>query len=128
MNGWRNWGRFLRPGDALTLLLGLAVTVALAVRFWSPERPERAEVRAGGRLVAALPLDAPRSFETEGPLGRTRIEVAPGRARVASDPGPRQYCVRQGWLTVSGAAAICAPNQVSLVLVGRGATHDSLAY
>ena len=57
-----------------------------------------------------------------------RIEIQPGRARVAADPGPRQYCVRQGWLTQAGAVAICAPNEVSLSLSGRGADYDSLNY
>ena len=61
-------------------------------------------------------------------LGVTIIEIQPGRARVASDPGPRQYCVRQGWLTQAGAVAICAPNQVSLSLTGRAADYDSLNY
>jgi hypothetical protein len=47
---------------------------------------------------------------------------------VASDPGPRQYCVRQGWLTRPNSIAICAPNQVSLMLVGGQAGYDSLNY
>jgi hypothetical protein len=67
-------------------------------------------------------------IEVPGPLGRTRIEVEPGRARVAADPGPRQYCVRQGWLTRAGAVAICAPNEVSLTLSGGSAQYDSLNY
>ena len=50
------------------------------------------------------------------------------RARVVADPGPRQYCVRQGWLATAGAVAICAPNQVSLALAGRNAEYDSLSY
>ena len=70
----------------------------------------------------------PRIVEVPGPLGQTRIEIQPGRARVAADPGPRQYCVRQGWLASAGAVAICAPNQVSLALAGRNAHYDSLSY
>jgi hypothetical protein len=61
-------------------------------------------------------------------LGATVIEIEPGRARVASDPGPRQYCVRQGWLDRAGAVAICAPNEVSLTMTGRKVDHDSLSY
>ena len=57
--------------------------------------------------------------------GMTRIA---GRARVAKDPRPRQYCVKQGWLSRAGAIAICAPNQISLSLEG-GKTHfDSVSY
>ena len=77
---------------------------------------------------AEVDLAAPRIVEVPGPLGTTRIEIQPGRARVAADPGPRQYCVRQGWLVSAGAVAICAPNQVSLALSGRHADYDSLNY
>jgi hypothetical protein len=75
-----------------------------------------------------LPLDRPQMVDIPGPIGTTRIEIQPGRARVASDPGPRQYCVRQGWLSTAGAVAICAPNQISLSLTGRSADYDSLNY
>jgi hypothetical protein len=54
------------------------------------------------------------------------IEVQPGRARVLSDPGPRQYCVQQGWLTRANAVAICAPNHVTLQLSGRGGAHAAM--
>jgi len=68
------------------------------------------------------------SMVSSSSLGTTRIEIAPGRARVAADPSPRQYCVRQGWLTQANSIAICAPNRVSLALVGRNRAYDSLNY
>ena len=58
----------------------------------------KAIIKAGGQVFAEVDLSARASSEVPGPFGTTRIEVQPGRARVASDPGPRQYCVRQGWL------------------------------
>lgn len=122
------WRALLRPGDVLIAAAGLAVCVHAAAVLWQGGRPETAVVRAGGKVVAEVALSAPRVVEVAGPLGTTRIEIQPGRARVAADPGPRQYCVRQGWLTQAGAVAICAPNEVSLSLTGRGADYDSLNY
>ena len=122
------WRALIRPGDVLVALAGLALCVHAFVCLWQGGRPETALVRAGGKLVAELDLALPQEFDVRGPLGMTRIEIQPGRARVATDPGPRQYCVRQGWLTQAGAVAICAPNQVSLSLSGRGADYDSLNY
>ena len=107
---------------------GLVVCVLAVLSLWQGGRPESAVVRAGGKVVAELALSAPQELDVPGPLGVTRIEIQPGRARVAADPGPRQYCVRQGWLTQAGAVAICAPNEVSLSLTGRGADYDSLNY
>ena len=118
----------MRPGDVFVVLGGLAVCAYSVAVLWQGGRPESAIVRAGGKVVAEIELTTPRVLDVPGPLGTTRIEIQPGRARVAADPGPRQYCVRQGWLTRAGAVAICAPNEVSLSLSGRGADYDSLNY
>nr|WP_211163118.1 NusG domain II-containing protein [Aromatoleum diolicum] len=111
------------------MLLGAVVVCVLsALALWRGGAPDKAVVRAGGKVFAEVPLSRAQVVEVPGPLGVTRIEIEPGRARVASDPGPRQYCVRQGWLKRSGAVAICAPNQVSLSLNGGSADYDSLNY
>lgn len=122
------WGRLLRPGDFVVLALALVFCVLATLALWRGGAPDKAVVRAAGRIVAEVPLSQARMLEVEGPLGVTLVEIEPGRARVASDPGVRQYCVRQGWLTRAGAVAICAPNQVSLSLVGGTDDFDSLNY
>jgi hypothetical protein len=124
----RQWFALLRPGDYLVIVLALAATLLAGRTLWGSDLPTTAVVRAGGKEVARLPLDRVGSLQVRGPLGITHIEVIPGQARVASDPGPRQYCVKQGWLSRSGAAAICAPNEVTLQLEGRRATYDSMNY
>ncbi len=122
------WLHLIRPGDVLVALAGLAVCVQTVLLLWQGGAPDGVVVRAGGKVFAELDLSRRRIVEVPGPLGLTRIEIEPGRARVAADPGPRQYCVRQGWLSRAGAVAICAPNQVSLTLTGRGADYDALNY
>ena len=120
--------RYIKPGDWLVLALGVSVCLALVPLILRGGAPERAVVKRDGAVVAELPLNQKRSVEVSGPLGVTVIEVQPGRARVAADPGPRQYCVRQGWLTQANSIAICAPNHISLSLVGRTQGYDSLNY
>ena len=118
----------IRPGDWLVVGIAaslVALTIPVALRGGSAER---IVVKRSGQVVAELPLSVARTVEVRGLLGVTRIEIQPGRARVAADPGPRQYCVRQGWLTRANAIAICAPNQVSLVLVGRDPAYDTINY
>ncbi|HTY98996.1 MAG TPA: NusG domain II-containing protein [Rhodocyclaceae bacterium] len=105
--------------------------VAVAASFpllWHGGPAEKAVVKLDGTVVQELPLNQSRRVEVQGPIGTTVIEVEPGRARVLADPGPRQYCVRQGWLTQANAIAICAPNHVSLALVGKQPGYDSLNY
>lgn len=122
------WLGLLRPGDYLVLAGALAVCVLSALTLWRGGAPDKAIVRAGGTVVAELSLARAQTIDVPGPIGTTRIEVEPGRARIASDPGPRQYCVRQGWLDRAGAVAICAPNEVSLSLAGGTADYDTLHY
>jgi hypothetical protein len=123
--------RFIKPGDWAVLLACAAGTAALAPIAFSGGAAEKAVVRRDGVVVAELPLTQARRIEVAGAMGTmgtTVIEVQPGRARVASDPGPRQYCVRQGWLTQPNAIAICAPSHISLSIAERASSHDSLAY
>ena len=124
----KDWLALLRPGDWMIVILGAVLVGISFPLLWAGGQAERAVVRLDGKVLAEFPLTAPRRFAVTGPLGETQIEIAPGRARVLSDPGPRQYCVQQGWLTRPNAIAICAPNHVSLSLSGRDPSHDSLNY
>ncbi len=123
-----SWLALLRPGDTLLLLAG-SVAVAISFpTFWQAGGADRAVIRQEGALYAQVDLHARRRLEVAGPLGTTVSAIEPGRARVLSDPGPRQYCVRQGWLSRPGEIAICAPNRVSLQISGRTRAYDSLSY
>lgn len=124
----KDWLALMRPGDWLVAgLAGLAVAISFPL-LWRGGPADRAVIRLDGRIFAEYPLNTARRIEVPGPIGTTVVEIQPGRARVFADPGPRQYCVRQGWLSQGGAVAICAPNHVSLMLTGQRAGYDSLNY
>jgi hypothetical protein len=118
----------LRAGDAGVLLAGAGLVVALTLFAWGGDRGDTAVIRAAGKVVGNISLTHAQTFSVSGPLGATQIEIEPGRARVARDPSPRQLCVKQGWLTQSGQAALCLPNQVSLEIRGRISAYDTLGY
>ncbi|MBP8867831.1 MAG: NusG domain II-containing protein [Propionivibrio sp.] len=124
----RGWLALLRPGDWLLVLVALLVCVLSFPLAWRGGAAEKAVIRRGGELFAELPLSRNRRIEVPGPLGTTTITIDRQRARVLSDPGVHQYCVRQGWLARPGEIAICAPNQVSLQIKGRSEPYDSLSY
>ncbi len=75
---------------------------------------------------AALERDA--DYSVPGTLGISRIEIRQGRARVAADPGPRQVCVKQGWVSRAGEAALCLANQVSLEIGGHDKAFDTVSF
>ncbi len=120
--------KLLRPGDLIVLLAGFSGWAVLTITLWQSGPASQAQVRRDGVLVAAYSLNEDRTVSIEGVLGATVIRIESGRARVVSDPGPRQYCVRQGWLSRPGEVALCAPNHVSLSLSGGQPAYESMAY
>ena len=118
----------LKLGDWLVLLAGALFTLWLASLVWHGGAADKAIIRSGGKIFRELPLSQNLELEVPGPLGLSKIAIHNHQARIAADPSPRQYCVRQGWLKQAGEIAICLPNQVSLELTGSGKTYDSLSY
>jgi hypothetical protein len=123
-----HWLALLRPGDWLVAALGLAICVVSIPLAWQDGIAEKAVIKRGGEVFAELDLSRNRQIDVPGPLGITTVRVEKRRVRVVSDPGPRQYCVRQGWLARPGEIAICAPNQVSVQVQGGKEAYDSLSY
>ena len=118
----------LKSGDWLVLLAGALFTLWLASAVWHGGSADKAIIRSGGKIFRELPLSRNFELEVPGPLGYSKISIHNHQARISSDPSPRQYCVRQGWLKQAGEIAICLPNQVSLELIGNNKRYDSLNY
>lgn len=118
----------IKPGDWLVALAGMILVASLFLTLWNSGPGTKLIIRSAGKVVAESDLNSNRSFEIRGPLGMTLITVENRRVRVARDPSPRQYCVRQGWLSHAGEAALCLPNQVSVELSGAAKIYDSLSY
>jgi len=123
-----HWLALLRPGDWLVAALGLVICGVSIPLAWQGGVAEKAVIKRGGEVFAELDLSRNRQIEVPVPLGITTVRVEKRRVRVVSDPGPRQYCVRQGWLARPGEIAICAPNQVSVQVQGGKEAYDSLSY
>jgi hypothetical protein len=122
------WRDLLRPGDYAVILFGVLACLALMPLLLSGGRPDKALIRVDGKVVTEIDLGVKKTVTVEGPLGPTVVAIDAGRARIVSDPSPRQYCVLQGWLSRAGDVAICAPNRVSVQISGRHAAYDSMAY
>lgn len=122
------WLALFRPGDWLVSLLGISICAASFPLTLHAGVAEKAVVKRGGEIFAELDLSRNRRIEVPGLLGVTTIAVEGRRVRVVSDPGLHQYCVRQGWLERAGEIAICAPNQVSVQVLGGKEAYDSLSY
>ncbi|MDE2117703.1 MAG: NusG domain II-containing protein [Betaproteobacteria bacterium] len=120
--------KHIKAGDWLTLLLGALLTAFLAATLWQGGAADKAVIRSGGKVFREVPLSRDQLIAVPGPLGISQIAIHNRQARIAADPSPRQYCVRQGWLKQAGEIAVCLPNQVSIELGGRRRNYDSLNY
>jgi len=118
----------IKSGDWFTLLLGTLFAAFLAITLWQGGAADKAVIRSGGTIFREAPLSRDQIIEVPGPLGLSRIAIHNRQARIAADPSPRQYCVRQGWLKQAGEIAVCLPNQVSVELSGGNKRYDSLNY
>jgi hypothetical protein len=120
--------RHIKLGDWLTLLFASAGVVGMTLKFWHGELADKVVIRSGGKIFREVSLSRDQEISVTGPLGISIIAIQKRRVRIASDPSPRQYCVRQGWLQQAGEVALCLPNQVSVELVGSKKQYDSLSY
>ena len=118
----------IKPGDWLIMLAAAAIVTWLFGTLWHSRAGDLVIVRSGGKIIEQVSLFTDRIISVKGPLGTSVITIHDRKARVASDPSPRQYCVKQGWLAASGEAAICLPNQVSVEISGAKKLYDSLNY
>ena len=117
-----------KTGDYITILLGTLFTAWLAATLWQGGAADKAIIRSGGKIFREVPLSRDQIIEVPGPLGFSQIAIHNRQARIAADPSPRQYCVRQGWLKQAGEISICLPNQVSVDVNGGSKHYDSLNY
>lgn len=118
----------IKPGDWLIMLAAAAIVAWLFGTLWHSRAGDRVVIRSGGKIIEQVSLFTDRIISVKGPLGISVITIHNRKARVASDPSPRQYCVKQGWLAKSGETAICLPNQVSVEISGAKKLYDSLNY
>ena len=118
----------IRWGDGLVIIIGIIAVIVLFKTLWLGEAANKVQVRAGDQIFSTLSLNQQRTLEVPGPLGNTVVTIDSGKVRVVSDPSPRQYCVKQGWLEHAGQVAMCLPNQVSVELLGSKKLYDSLNY
>lgn len=118
----------LKAGDFLVFAAGCLFTAFLAATLWQGGAADKAIIRSGGKIFREVPLSRDQTISVPGPLGISQVAIHKLQARIASDPSPRQYCVRQGWLKRAGEIAVCLPNQVSVELSGGRKKYDSLNY
>lgn len=115
------WDR-LRPGDRW--LLGALLLLCLGLLAWLTPgtRGRRVVAERDGQVIFVAPLDQPRRFALEGPLGKTELEIKGGAVRVLSSPCPRKICIGMGAIDRAGELLACVPNHLVIRVEGEAAS------
>lgn len=117
----RFWG--CRPGDFLVFLMVLIMAAAAAIPFlFVPSGTLYLEVRCDNQLVKRVKLSESihETFTVQASNGgHNTVQIDGMRVRIAEASCHDQVCVRTGWLTRAGQAAVCLPNRVVVKLVGQ---------
>ena len=116
----------MKRGDFFILLACLATAGALFVpRLLAP--PAGTAIVTFGEARHEFSLQEDLTQEINGVV----IELSGGRARIASSPCKDQLCVKAGWVSRAGEAAICLPQRIVLQAQGNGRGQsgvDGVAY
>lgn len=116
--------RFMTTGDWLLVVALLAIAVAGLARLAGAPSGGRVVVTDGDRTVLTAPLDSHNSFELNGPLGPSRLEIDERGARITVAPCPRRVCMTMGPIRRSGELIACIPNRI-LVRVEAAGNQES---
>jgi hypothetical protein len=120
----------MTAADWLVILALLGT--ALAGMAWVASTPggTRVLVTSDGETRYTAPLDQPRSFAVEGPLGSTHLVIDAQGVRITSSPCPRKICISMGPAKHSGDLLACVPNRIMVLIDNPGgeeAPYDLLS-
>lgn len=110
----------LKPGDFIIL----ATVLAAGLFFTIKPRHQNASsilVQADGTSYEySLTTDA--TYDFEGPLGTTKVEVKNGKVRIIDSPCPNKTCMTQGF----SDTLVCLPNKIIIKVQNQG-DFDAIA-
>jgi len=56
----------------------------------------------------------------EGKIGIVEVEIDNGKARVIESNCKDKLCIKKGWISSIGEYSICLPNEVFIIIKGKG--------
>lgn len=112
--------RFMTTGDGVIVVALLVIAVTGIVRLATSPGGGRIVVTDGDRIVFTAPLDSHNSFELNGPLGPSRLEIDEQGARITAAPCPRRVCMTMGPIRQRGELIACIPNRILVRVEAEG--------
>ena len=108
-----------RPGDFVVILLCIALAFGSFIMI---------KAHSGGKKVLVIqamgkeytyPLDQDATYQIQGRLGVSVIEVSEGNVRFLESPCPTKSCVQHAAISSAGQWTACLPNEVLVQIQGE---------
>ena len=112
----------------LIAFLTLGSLTWLGLELFHREDGVVVEIYNEGGLYQRLDLHQDATVKVHGPLGDSIISVKNGQVRFLDSPCPDKLCVHMGAISKTGGTLICAPNRVSVRVVGQADGPDAVSY
>ena len=112
-------------GDWLVVLILLMLSLAGIVSIVAMPEGSRVLVTCGDELCFTAPLDQPRTFGIDGPLGQTKLVIDEQGARIVESPCPREICVSMGAAKHTADLLACVPNRILVHIDGSSGKEVS---
>lgn len=108
----------LKPYDWVVFVVAILVVVAFSLLALDRTGTASSVLVRTDEGDFIYPLDRDATFEVDGPLGVSIIEIADGSVRFVDSPCRDRICVAAGELSEAGQWAACLPNRVFVSVTG----------
>lgn len=109
-----------RFGDAVAILLVIALAGGLLWAFFASEQGSAAEIVVENETVAALPLAKDAVYSVTANGHTLTVHVENGEVFVTDADCPDKVCEHTGRVKAKGASIVCAAARISVRIVGGG--------
>ena len=103
-------------GDFIVVLAVIFACTLAAKSLVGSDTGIYADVYVKGEIVMSVPLNTDALYAV--PDTRASIEVADGKIAVVENDCPNKICIKTGFVSRSGAAIVCAPNGITVIVRG----------
>ena len=109
-----------KPLDILVFCVALVVIGLIAAKVYIAGTGKSVIHVKSSSQEWIFPLEKPRIFSVEGPLGETTLEIKNGSLRVIASPCQEKICIKTGSISRPGHWIACLPNNIFITIKGKG--------
>lgn len=127
---WSNITADFKLADVAVFLFSVSLIVTSFLYFWQTTSASYAVIKSPQHESLQVSLNKNQTYNIQGSLGASAIEVNQGKIRFISSPCQNKFCIQHGWQQHHGDLTACLPNRISIQLAGLNqiASYDAINF